>query len=81
MTNATVPAFDDVAVGLELPAHDKLDQSRPIQALDLAAVGLSAAELKHRDRCLGKRIEHCVRSDVLRDRLNLRCRRFDIDRG
>jgi electron transfer flavoprotein alpha/beta subunit len=40
--------------GAALPPHDKLDQSRPIQALDLAAVGLSAAELKHRDRCLGK---------------------------
>jgi electron transfer flavoprotein beta subunit len=45
--------------GAALPAHDKLDQSRPIQVLDLAAVGLSAAELKHRDRCLGK--AHAVR--------------------
>ncbi len=40
--------------GAVLPPHDKQDQSKPIQALDLAAVGLSAAELKHRDRCLGK---------------------------
>jgi electron transfer flavoprotein beta subunit len=40
--------------GVALPPHDKLDTNRPIQALDLAAVGLSAAELKHRDRCLGK---------------------------
>jgi electron transfer flavoprotein beta subunit len=40
--------------GPALPPHDKLDQGRTIQVLDLAAVGLSAAELKHRDRCLGK---------------------------
>jgi electron transfer flavoprotein beta subunit len=40
--------------GVALPAHDKIDSVKPIQALDLAAVGLSAAELKHRDRCLGK---------------------------
>jgi len=35
------------------PACDDL-RSDPIQVLDLSAVGLSAAELKHRDRCLGK---------------------------
>ncbi len=49
--------------GAALPAHDvapsAADAAKPILALDLAAVGLSAAELKHRDRCLGK--AHAVR--------------------
>jgi electron transfer flavoprotein beta subunit len=37
-----------------LPPHSAQDTSKPIQSIDLGQVGLSAAELKHRDRCLGR---------------------------
>jgi electron transfer flavoprotein beta subunit len=40
--------------GSPLPPQESLEPHKLIQVLDLAAVGLSAAELKHRDRCLGK---------------------------
>jgi hypothetical protein len=51
-----VPALLGVTshAGAPLPPLDSLEAHKPIQVLDLAAVGLSAAELKHRDRCLGK---------------------------
>jgi electron transfer flavoprotein beta subunit len=33
---------------------DKQEEHAQIEALDLEAIGLAAAELKHRDRCLGR---------------------------